>query len=212
MTPGRAAAGTRTAAGPTDALGEEQLKSTHERILDVALDLFLEKGYDKTSLREIAEQLGFSKAALYYHFASKDDIFMALHYRLHRLAEGSLSALSEAALTVEDWVRVLDGFIDIIPGNRTLLAMFERNRAVFEALHTDGHAGDHEDLDERLRSAIADPSIPVDQRVRMAFAFSGVMGALLFAGDSFQGLSSDALVREMKARVHDALGVGSPAD
>jgi AcrR family transcriptional regulator len=211
MAPGRATAGTRTAPESTAALGEEQLKSTHERILDVALDLFLEKGYDKTSLREIAEQLGFSKAALYYHFASKDDIFMALHNRLHRLAEGSLSALGEGTLSVEDWVTVLDGFIDVIPGNRTLLAMFERNRAVFEALHTD-HARDHEDLDERLRSAIADPSIPVDQRVRMAFAFSGVMGALLFAGDSFQGLSSDALVREMKARVHDALGVGSAAD
>jgi AcrR family transcriptional regulator len=211
MAPGRATAGLRTAPDPTVAPGEEQLKSTHERILDVALDLFLEKGYDKTSLREIAEQLGFSKAALYYHFASKDDIFLALHDRLHRLAEGSLSALGAGTLTVEDWVTVLDGFIDVIPGNRTLLAMFERNRAVFEALHTD-HARDHEDLDERLRSAITDPSIPVDQRVRMAFAFSGVMGALLFAGDSFQGLSSDALVREMKARVHDALGVGSAVD
>jgi AcrR family transcriptional regulator len=212
MTRGPATAATRTAPGQTAALGEEQLKSTHERILDVALDLFLEKGYDKTSLREIAQQLGFSKAALYYHFASKEDIFMALHNRLHRLAEGGLSALGETTFTVEDWVTVLDGFIDVIPDNRKLLAMFERNRAVFEAVHTEGHARDHQDLDERLRSAIADPSIPVDQRVRMAFAFSGVMGALLFAGDSFQGLPSDALVREMKARVHEALGVGSTID
>jgi AcrR family transcriptional regulator len=212
MTPRRSAAATRAAPGPTAALGEEQRKSTHERILDVALDLFLEKGYDKTSLREIAEQLGFSKAALYYHFASKDDIFMALHNRLHRLAEGGLSALGETNFTVAAWVTVLDGFIDMIPGNRKLLAMFERNRAVFEALHTEGHAQEHQDLDERLRSSIADPSIPVDQRVRMAFAFSGVMGALLFAGDSFQGLPSDELVREMKARVHDALGVDSTID
>src|SRR3984957_5239426 len=130
MTPGRATAATRTAPGPTTALGEEQRKSTHERILDVALDLFLEKGYEKTSLREIAEQLGFSKAALYYHFASKDDIFLALHLRLHRLAEGGLSALGEAALTVEDWGRVLGGFIDIILGKRARLSLFERNRAV----------------------------------------------------------------------------------
>jgi AcrR family transcriptional regulator len=56
---------------------------TRERILDIALDLFIDKGYDKTSLREIAEKLGFSKAALYYHFASKDDILLALHQRLH---------------------------------------------------------------------------------------------------------------------------------
>src|SRR5271170_7729244 len=103
MTTGRAPAGTRTAAGPTDALGEEQLKSTHERILDVALDLFLEKGYDKTSLREIAEQLGFSKAALYYHFASKEDIFMALHQRLHAIAVVPLRQLKEKTVTVGSW-------------------------------------------------------------------------------------------------------------
>jgi AcrR family transcriptional regulator len=40
----------------------------------VALGLFTTKGYEATSLREIAEALGISKAALYYHFTSKDDI------------------------------------------------------------------------------------------------------------------------------------------
>ena len=38
--------------------------ATRQRILDVALDLFNEHGYDKTSLREIADALGFTKAAL----------------------------------------------------------------------------------------------------------------------------------------------------
>ncbi len=61
-------------------------RSTRERILDVALDLFVEQGYDKTSLREIAEKMGFSKAALYYHFASKADILMGLHLRMHSAA------------------------------------------------------------------------------------------------------------------------------
>ncbi|OME86248.1 hypothetical protein BK120_09835 [Paenibacillus sp. FSL A5-0031] len=40
----------------------------------VALELFTTKGFEATSLREIAEQLGISKAALYYHFKSKNDI------------------------------------------------------------------------------------------------------------------------------------------
>lgn len=40
----------------------------------VALALFTSKGYEATSLREIAEQLGISKASLYYHFPSKEDI------------------------------------------------------------------------------------------------------------------------------------------
>ena len=44
------------------------------RIQVVALELFTEQGYEKTSLREIAERLGVTKAALYHHFRSKDEI------------------------------------------------------------------------------------------------------------------------------------------
>ena len=47
---------------------------TRTRIQDIALEMFTEKGYDATSLREIAEALGVTKAALYYHFKSKEEI------------------------------------------------------------------------------------------------------------------------------------------
>jgi AcrR family transcriptional regulator len=51
---------------------------THGQILRAALELFAEQGYDKTSLREIAERLGVTKAALYYHFRAKEGILTAL--------------------------------------------------------------------------------------------------------------------------------------
>ena len=44
---------------------------TRSRIQDVALQMFIDKGYEATSLREIAEELGVTKAALYYHFDTK---------------------------------------------------------------------------------------------------------------------------------------------
>ena len=47
---------------------------TRAVILQTALELFAEKGYEATSMREIAEQIGISKPALYYHFDSKEDI------------------------------------------------------------------------------------------------------------------------------------------
>lgn len=49
-----------------------------DRILQVALELFTERGYDGTSLREIAEKLDVTKAALYYHFKSKEALLIAL--------------------------------------------------------------------------------------------------------------------------------------
>jgi AcrR family transcriptional regulator len=62
----------------------ENRPDTRARIKDVALELFTEQGYDATSLREIAERLGVTKAALYYHFKSKEEIvesFSADHLR-----------------------------------------------------------------------------------------------------------------------------------
>ncbi|WP_327678241.1 TetR/AcrR family transcriptional regulator [Kitasatospora sp. NBC_00458] len=47
---------------------------TRARIVAVALELFSEHGYERTSLREIADRLGVTKAALYYHFKTKEDI------------------------------------------------------------------------------------------------------------------------------------------
>ncbi len=51
---------------------------TRTRIRNVAVELFIEQGYEATSLREIAEKLGVTKAALYYHFKTKEDIIASL--------------------------------------------------------------------------------------------------------------------------------------
>lgn len=51
---------------------------TRSRIQEIALELFTDQGYEATSLREIAERLGVTKAALYYHFRTKDDIIASL--------------------------------------------------------------------------------------------------------------------------------------
>src|SRR6516165_8913480 len=87
--------------------------STRERILDVALDLFTERGYGDTSLREVADELGFTKAALYYHFEKKEDILLALHLRLHAIGESALAQLADIGqeATVEDWRAVIDEFL-----------------------------------------------------------------------------------------------------
>ncbi len=56
----------------------ERRSDTRDKIQAVALELFAEHGYEKTSLREIAERLDVTKAALYYHFRTKEDIVVSL--------------------------------------------------------------------------------------------------------------------------------------
>jgi AcrR family transcriptional regulator len=200
----RASRGTRHGSSEEQA-GTEQ-KSTRERILDVALDLFTEKGYDQTSLREIAEHLGFSKAALYYHFASKEEIFMALHSRLHALAEENIGAIGQSRMTLASWGALLDSFIDKIPANRKLILMHERNRTALEKLHPKDHEKEHEDMEETLRSVLTDPATTVRDRIRMGCAFAMVMGGLIFGGDTFAEVPPDQLVAELKSAIHDLLG------
>jgi len=51
---------------------------TRRRAVEVALELFTEQGYERTSLREIAERLGIKQASLYYHFPSKDALLAGI--------------------------------------------------------------------------------------------------------------------------------------
>ena len=57
-------------------------KDTKERILSKALELFSQKGYDRTNIKEIMVSLGLVKTAMYRHFESKEEIWNALLDRL----------------------------------------------------------------------------------------------------------------------------------
>lgn len=50
-------------------------EQTVEKIIDAAIQMFLEKGYDGTSMQDIVKVLGMSKGAIYHHFKSKEELF-----------------------------------------------------------------------------------------------------------------------------------------
>ncbi len=57
------------------------LHETAQVILEKAHDLFVEKGYERASMREIAQRVGISKAALYHHFKNKEEILFTICVR-----------------------------------------------------------------------------------------------------------------------------------
>ena len=84
---------------------------TRERILDIAMDLFIEQGYDKTSLRQIADRLGFTQAAIYYHFAANQTALSALHIKGHagdheEMEQQFRRILANGAIPARDRVRL----------------------------------------------------------------------------------------------------------
>ena len=173
--------------------------STRERILDVALDLFVEQGYDKTSLREIADKMGFSKAALYYHFASKSDILMGLHLRMHSVLDDLLPELEDGPTKPGVWERFLDGCIDRMFANRKLFLMHQINQSAFENIHAKAHAEQHLDLEERARKLFSDQSVPARQRSIMAASFAAVFVTPMLAGRLFPESELD----DLRGTLHD---------
>jgi AcrR family transcriptional regulator len=183
--------------------------STRERILDIALELFSEQGYDKTSLRDIAERLGTTKAALYYHFARKEDILLELHMRLHELGYDVLARLDDLETPQERadiWPELLDVFIDRVAENRELILLHQRNAHALATLtDTERHRAENEDMQERFRRLFSDPAIPPAQRVRMACSVGAVIGCLIDSGNLFGDLPMPELMELVRASVKDML-------
>ncbi|WP_329104168.1 TetR/AcrR family transcriptional regulator [Micromonospora sp. NBC_01699] len=113
--------------------------NTRARIQAVALELFTEQGYEKTSLREIAERLGVTKAALYYHFKSKDDIVNSfVEDRLGRL-DGLIKMGAEpptdvAARRRELLSRYADEFFGSSSTGHSVMRFFDQNQTVLKSL------------------------------------------------------------------------------
>jgi AcrR family transcriptional regulator len=189
-------------AGPT----APAAPSTRERILDVSLDLFIEKGFDGTSLREIAERLGITKAALYYYFSSKDDILMALHMRLHAIGKDALRRLREEPVSLELWGSLLDRLLDEMVAQHKIFLLHDRNQAAFEKLHRKDHDAEHEDLQQRLREILADPAVALRDRVRMACSFGAVFATLFMAGDAFADTDPVSFRALLNDAVRDLIG------
>jgi AcrR family transcriptional regulator len=181
--------------------------STRERILDIALELFTDQGYDKTSLRDIAERLGTTKAALYYHFQRKEDILLELHLRLHALGSNAMDRLEQiedAEELAAAWPAVLDQFIEQIGSNRELVLLHQRNpRAVEDLGRSERHLAENEDIAQRVGRILSNPDIPLAQRVRMACSIGAVIGGML-GGDSLLGhVPADELAEAVRAVVRD---------
>jgi AcrR family transcriptional regulator len=184
--------------------------ATRERILDVALELFAEQGYDKTSLREIAERLGITKAALYYYFERKTDILLALHLKLHELGASvldELDTLDDESEVAAAWPRLLDRFIDAVLENRDLFLVHQRNeRAFHEIADTEEHRAANDDMEQRFRAVVANPAIPLEERVRMACSVGAVFAGLMGSGALFGDAPIDDVVSVVRRSARAALG------
>jgi AcrR family transcriptional regulator len=160
-------------------------EDTRREIFETALALFREQGFERTTMRDVASQVGVSLGAAYYYFASKDAIVGAYYDHVHEVHAALCRQAFAATTDLRGRLRAaLHGKVDVLQDDRKLL------RALFRY----GGDPDHElswfgpaTAQRRRESiavfaeALAGESLPADLRDAGPTLLWGLhMGVLLF--------------------------------
>jgi len=150
------------------------------RVLDAALKLIAERGVSGTSLQMIADEMGVTKAAVYYHFHAKVDILRALVEPVHERLNELLDAV-EAKRARRDRIETLAaGIADIGIAQRALVGIAANDPALRVRLK--GEAARFDALNERTVHALYGPHPTNDERAA-AYLGSGLPEAVARLSD-----------------------------
>ncbi len=107
---------------------QERGQETRQRIVDVALELFREHGYDGTTMRMIAKEAGVSLGNAYYYFSSKDDLILGFYDQLQNAHTVRAETVLQQHAELEDRLRlVIRAWVDEAAPYKDFAGRFFRN-------------------------------------------------------------------------------------
>jgi AcrR family transcriptional regulator len=150
-------------------------RDTRSRLRELALQLFAEQGYEKTSLREIAERLGVTKAALYYYFKSKEDIVRSLVEDYVAELDRLIDWGKQQPRTAQTRAEIVSRYLDIVANGAEVFRMLAQNQAAVTSLASAKERGElfRERMDA-LIDLLTEPGATLREQVRAAAGLTGV--------------------------------------
>jgi AcrR family transcriptional regulator len=179
-------------------------EDSRARVLQAALDLFAEQGFAATSTRELSERLGFTKAALYYYFRTKDDLLAAL---IQPVLEQLTTLITQTPVRASAAARrqVLAAYVDLSIAHVDLLRVLTQDPSVAGRPASATHAA----LEERMLQLLAGHDAPdLTEQIRARAALAAVRGALLHTDPGGQ---PEIVRTTILAAACGALGIPAPA-
>ena len=187
----------------TAAISAGDSRDTRQRLIGVAIDLFTRHSFAGTSLQMIADELGFTKAAIYHHFRTREQLLdTVLEPFLQRLRE-IVSAAEQLRGVHARADHLLNGFADLAVQNR-VVSVLAADPAVAGMLRG---RPEWNELIERQMTLLADVEPGPAGRVKASFALAGIAGA---SGTAFADLDRTALRTQLIATGRRALGLRVP--
>ncbi|MEU6320505.1 TetR/AcrR family transcriptional regulator [Streptomyces sp. NPDC047009] len=170
-----------------DGTKRQRRGDTRQRIQDVALELFAGQGYEKTSLREIAEQLDVTKAALYYHFKTKEEILVSIFEDLSRPIDELIEWAKGQPHSLRTKEEVLRRYSEALAGAAPLFRFMQENQATVRELSI---GNQFKDRMLQMRDIIRDPDSSLTDQVRCISALF-TMHAGMFVLQEVEGDPED---------------------
>ncbi|WP_329338375.1 TetR/AcrR family transcriptional regulator [Streptomyces sp. NBC_01352] len=166
-----------------DGTRQRRRGNTRQRIQDIALELFAEQGYEKTSLREIAERLDVTKAALYYHFKTKEEILVSIFDDLAKPIEDLIEWGKGQPHTLETKQEIVRRYSEALVAAAPLYRFMQENQATVRELRI-GETFKHRMLG--IRDILIDPTADLVDQVRCVSAMF-TMHAGMFVLQDLEG-------------------------
>ena len=116
---------------------ERQKEELRAKILEAAKALFIERGFEETSIRNIAEKIEYSPTTIYLYFKDKDDIFYALHQEGFVLLNQYFRALQNVMDPFERLKAICRAYITFALENREFYDLMFISRSPMNALDRD---------------------------------------------------------------------------
>jgi AcrR family transcriptional regulator len=150
--------------------GHDRNRDTRSRLRELALQLFAEQGYEKTSLREIAEHLGVTKAALYYYFKSKEDIVRSLVEDYMASVDELIAWARSQPRTPELRAEIIHRYLEIVVTGSGVFRMLHQNQAAVSSLANAKERGElfRERMDALVEVLSDGPDAPLRDQIRAA--------------------------------------------
>ena len=166
--------------GTMDGTKQQRRGDTRQRIQDVALELFAEQGYEKTSLREIAERLDVTKAALYYHFKTKEEILVSIFDDLSQPIVELIDWGRQQPQSLETKHEIIRRYSDTLAGAAPLFRFMQENQSTVKELRI-GEIFRNRMMG--MRDILIDPDAELIDQVRCVSAMFTLHAGMFALGD-----------------------------
>jgi AcrR family transcriptional regulator len=185
-----------TLAAPTTSAAD-----TRQRLIEVAVDLFTRHSFAGTSLQMIADEMGFTKAAIYYHFRTREELLAAVVEPIFEQLSAIITAAESQRSAAARADHMLLGYAELAVANRALVSVLACDPSVTTLLRDQPHWSE---LINRQLALLAGDVRDAGGVIKATVVLAGISSAV---GPTWIAVGDDDLLRHLVDTGRRTLGL-----